>query len=824
MKRNLICLILLLSAGTVLALPWNLEPQSVTRYRGQYYDLTTDNGILYLACKRGVEIFSLADPGHPEMITSVLTEGLANGVEVNFPYLYVGDVYGFNVWNISDPANPTKLGGFARTTQGAAEGYQERLLYRDGYVYVAAYSTGLQVIDVLDPENPFIAARVDTPAYAWDLVLKDDAAFMMDFFSTEIIDISRPLAPLHRTSMNTMFASGIDVEGSLAFLGYVDGLLVWDITDPFAPVVISDIGPTGSGTAEAVDVRGNYAYVAHNSYVEIYDISIPSDPMQVSFFYPPGHARKLHVSGNFLYTVLDDNGFHVTDISDPENPIPGDHINPGTWGNRVDVVTDNGILYLCDWSRGLVIYDISDPDTLIELASYTTPGSLNDLVVTGGVAYLCCSRELVALDVSDPANPIYLGSYQTTGSPWSIVVQDSTGYLCDLYSFRSLDLSDPADIQLLDVLFLAKKGNPYQAALKGNLAYVANSWAGLNIIDISNPADLNRVASWPGDTSKSYSAISIHGDRLYALNGGSRVDFLDISNPLSPVETGEVRVEGSYTNDFHVRAGSEENPAELLYMAASDFGVFVMDVTDPGAPFLAAGASTPGKAIGVTIDDHRLYVADDYDLAIFTLTEPIPDTEPPAVTITAPGNGANITGKTAVIHGTARDTESGVRSVEVSLDGGSSWHRAGGQESWSFILDAMEPGYVTLNVRALDWAGNAGAGDTSVSIYYLPDRSRIMMAGFNTTHLMAGQSGTITFSALVFDPFDPGYINSVELYLEGESSGTILERIMEANGLVYYQAVFDATFDTTGTVTYSLVAYDTAGNPSARWPYVSSRE
>src|ERR1700747_3743683 len=62
------------------------------------------------------------------------------------------------------------------------------------------------------------------------------------------------------------------------------------------------------------------------------------------------------------------------------------------------------------------------------------------------------------------------------------------------------------------------------------------------------------------------------------------------------------------------------------------------------------------------------------------------DTVPPASVITSPPSGATFPlGNTITITGTATDSGGGVvGGIEVSVDGGQTWHRATGRESWSY--------------------------------------------------------------------------------------------------------------------------------------------
>ncbi len=793
-----------------MAVPWNMELQSITRSAGHYYDLTIDRGILYVACKLGIEIYSLDDPEHPDRIGTVYTDGLANGVEVRFPYMYVGDVYGFSVWDISDPVDVQYLGGFTRQFE---EGYQERLVYRDGYVYVAAYSNGLQIIDVSDPEHPAIIAQQKTSGYAWELAIKKNAVFIMDFFSMSIMDITHKDAPLVKTHFDALFALDIAIQDDFAYLGYVDGLMVLDIRDPFNPVIVSDIGPTGGGTAEAIAIEDHYAFVGHNTYVEIYDISIPLHPIQISFFTPPGHPRKLIVDGNFLYTVLDENGFLVTNITDPTHPVVVDHVNPSIWGTREDVLIDGNELYLCDWDHGLVIYDISDTNILSEIGAFDTPGSLNDIFISADRAYLSCYTELQIVDIANPAQPQYLGSYRSSGNPWSVTVNGNTAYLCDLYSFQILDITDPGHVERIGAIFLAKEGNPYGAVVVADLAYVANGWKGLNIIDIRNPGSPVLAATWPADDSRSYIKISEYHGNLYALNPGDGVDILDISQPLRPTLIKTVRISESQIADFRIRD-------RKLFLATTTNGIWVVDIRDPENPIPVGGAYTPGNALGVDADEHRVYVADQYDLAVFKSLTYKPDRTPPTITITEPLEMDWVEGKTACIRGIASDSESGIHYIEISTNEGQTWQKAKGQENWSCLITGTTSGIKSIQARSIDWSGNMSLQPDRTIFTFAVKRPQILMAGFMNSQPTSGRQSEIIFGAVVRDPYSLDYLDRIELFLDGEPSGRLLELKGVSNEYAYFELKWIETFDDPEQIQYFLVVFDIFGNLSMVWPTI----
>ena len=93
------------------------------------------------------------------------------------------------------------------------------------------------------------------------------------------------------------------------------------------------------------------------------------------------------------------------------------------------------------------------------------------------------------------------------------------------------------------------------------------------------------------------------------------------------------------------------------------------------------------------------------------------DTAAPSAAIVSPATGTTVTpGTTVTIQGTATDAGGGrVGGVEVSLDGGTSWHPASGRESWRYTWTPSAAGQVTLMARAADDSANLGSA-TSASI------------------------------------------------------------------------------------------------------------
>ena len=94
------------------------------------------------------------------------------------------------------------------------------------------------------------------------------------------------------------------------------------------------------------------------------------------------------------------------------------------------------------------------------------------------------------------------------------------------------------------------------------------------------------------------------------------------------------------------------------------------------------------------------------------------DSTAPSSSIATPANGASVAaGSPVTISGTAADTGGGVvGAVEVSIDGGASWHPVQGRENWSYDWTPENSGSVTILSRAADDSGNLEAPGAAISV------------------------------------------------------------------------------------------------------------
>ena len=121
----------------------------------------------------------------------------------------------------------------------------------------------------------------------------------------------------------------------------------------------------------------------------------------------------------------------------------------------------------------------------------------HDVVLSDDYAYIADSfNGLRVVDISDPANPQEVGHFDPTGSTAGQGAYFSApyAYLADGLGLLVLDVSDPSAPS--EAGFYDSIGFAVQVQISGAYAYVAGREGGLNIADVSDPADPLHVANY----------------------------------------------------------------------------------------------------------------------------------------------------------------------------------------------------------------------------------------------------------------------------------------------------------------------------------------
>jgi hypothetical protein len=176
------------------------------------------------------------------------------------------------------------------------------------------------------------------------------------------------------------------------------------------------------------------------------------------------------------------------------------------------------------------------------------------------------------------------------------------------------------------------------------------------------------------------------------------------------------------------------------------------------------------------------------------------DTAPPTAIITSPVGGAHpVNGTQVAVAGTASDVGGQVGGVEVSADGGATWHPATGRSSWTYVWTPSLVGSQSLTARAVDDSGNIGVASAPVAVTVVPTTLTSMTVMPANTIVTVG--GTQKFT--VTGTYNDGSTKDLTSQVTWASSSTEVA-VISAAGL--------ASAETTGTATISATLGSVIGS------------
>jgi formylglycine-generating enzyme required for sulfatase activity len=526
----------------------------------------------------GLRVFNVTNPSSPVQAGVLNTPGLARGVIVEGSFAYVADdTGGLRVIDITNPANMTEVGFF--DTPGQAY----RMALAGSSIYIADYNYGLRIVDISNAALPVEIGHYDTTGYSYDVKIVGGLAYLADDGSgLRIVDISNPANPIlvgSRTTLGT--THGVIIDGTYAYLSdWYNGLRVMDISNPASPHEAGFYDTPGH--CLDVTVSGSYAYIADvHAGIRIVDISNPEEPLEVGRCETPDWAFDVAVSGNYAYVADRQSGLRVQNVSVPSAPYEVGFYN--TPGESYAVAVSGSLAYIADGPSGLRIVDVSNSSLPVEIGFLDTPGWATDVAIAGNLVYIADSTGgLRIIDVTNPSAPEEVSVYDAAGSIRHVLVRDGYVYMTagnsghrDATGLHILNVSDSEQPTIEG--FYQTPGNARAIALSGNYAYVSDGWAGVQIIDISDPSQMVEAGHYNRDSGGNSYGVAVSGCYAY-LTDYFYFEVLDCSSANgcdeAPVLTSFAIENGDPTTvrrNVSLNHEASNNPIEFRWSEQSDF-------------------------------------------------------------------------------------------------------------------------------------------------------------------------------------------------------------------------------------------------------------
>ena len=355
-------------------------------------------------------------------------------------YLFINEsLQGVHVYDNSDPALP-KYVCFISIQGNTDIAVKNNILYGDSYIDLVA-------IDITDPSKAKEVARVkqvfpyslppfsqtENPVGAIDISRGVVVGWELKHVQKETIIWDQPIIPINfgkkyaddflsLSSATDSYASssGEGAGGAMARFGFKGNYLVvvgtystyynFDLSDRSNLKLVNSQTLKGSGI-ETMFLSGNYMFLGAQSGMLIYDLSDPLKPVYLSTFWHATGCDPVVVQGNRAYVTLRSgvicanrsiNELSVLDITNVNAPVL---LRSYVMDNPYGLGISGDILFVCDGTSGLKIFDASDPLLIAEHQLARFPGiQAYDVIPLGKSLLMIGSDGFYQYDNSDVKN------------------------------------------------------------------------------------------------------------------------------------------------------------------------------------------------------------------------------------------------------------------------------------------------------------------------------------------------------------------------------------------------------------------------------------
>lgn len=279
-------------------------------------------------------------------------------------------------------------------------------------------------------------------------------------------------------------------------------------------------------------------------------------------------------------------------------------------GEAQAAFTVGSTCYVCAGNQ-VQIFNVTDPADPQLTASETIPGTAEDIYVEGDYAYVAIEDSgFCILNITDINNLFIVSVTGVNTNVYGIFYNDFQVYLATADSGMIIyDVSDPQIPGRLGKCDSFHTSWVTQSVyVQGNYAYVAASYDGFSIIDISNPTDPQVVYNYDVQDFWAYD-VKVSGCWVYlsfsTYDSGS--GLLTFQVPVNPAETKQIEEANTNYSARRLDIGGG-----YAYLACRIGGLNIIDISNPTLPVLE-NIWLHGESNNLFYKDNYVYLADTYD-------------------------------------------------------------------------------------------------------------------------------------------------------------------------------------------------------------------
>jgi hypothetical protein len=486
---------------------------------------------------------------------------------------------------------------------------------RDTFMYLGSGS-GVRILSIADSVHPRMRGQINARGLVSQVVVQDSLLFVAcGSWGAQIYSVSNPANPRELGSMDAVIGD-LCVQDTFCYT-VGDSFRIYNCADPTQPAQVAAVSDSGDVIAEA----NGYAYVGHGSAgsgLNVYDARNPHSPTLVNTL--GGVQLAMFTRGHWLFRISEQPAyFSMLDVSNPASPVEVGRLN-GYGG--VAMYADDKYAYLSGpyEHSGLFVVDISD-SSHPQLRDSINPVGMAEwdpfVPHSPGYGYLADDYGgLVVLDLHDVNNISQSWSGYRADRSVDIAVDNGRAYLANSWvGTQIVDVTDPTKPASIGVYDTSDSRGTNAVAARDSFAFVGMSGAygqrSLRVLDVNDPSKPRLVAEdschgWPQD-------FVLRDSLLYATEP-YQFQVFNVARPREPVRVGSCGGVGINTRNIALNDST-------AYVAMGSGGLACIDISNPAAPSIIG--SWGGRSSGVSLSDTVAYVAGPYTgLVSLSVTDP----------------------------------------------------------------------------------------------------------------------------------------------------------------------------------------------------------
>ncbi len=567
------------------------------------HEVQGDSNFVFMVFENRIVTFDIRNPEDPKLVSYETFEEDVNYLEVqdSLAYIVLSSNY-VTVYNISDITNWEyrklfrlnnycydaaiwgALGYFASTDSGlevwtvrgipyrvtsipSGNGPFHQISRHDNFLFVSDWSKFLKIFDITDRNHPELISSVPGSEIIHDMTYKEGYLYACSDVGTEIYNLTDPANPI---LIDTLQAGQsfywTEVNDDLLVLSSLldDIIYLYDISDPGGPELLSNIDGIDPSH---VHIYGDLLMVSEfHLGLFVYDISDPANPVRYTRYDTNVNCKRITKKENYLYAASSVSGLTIIDCSNPQAPEKVFSMYPGAVVNDVDFYQD--ILFMSgSGEKAIMAVDINNPQSPEIIYSIPLTGVVNEFAFKDNYLFVPESG-LYVFDMSDVGSPVQVAKIEFPIGYGSIEFCNDIAVVGGNGQVFVIDAIIPEEPELISTIDIS--GLVYQITVYDNYVYAACGESGLQVYDISDPANYQYAGTF--QIGQFINVVETVNDTLFATTENSKIRMYKLVNPMHLVSIG-----------YHdnCRAFDYIKEGDTIYVTGLTSGIDVLKYGDP---------------------------------------------------------------------------------------------------------------------------------------------------------------------------------------------------------------------------------------------------